>query len=120
MNEFDGDSSGLERRKVPRCTLHTQVGLLVQGQYHMEKSFQVGEGGMMLSSATPLETEQMVTASFILYGRLMIIVRGKVRTKLPAKMGFPERYGIEFVGLGFQFKREIRNFVASATVANAA
>lgn len=105
------------RRRVPRRKFDTSVGLLIKGTYIMARSFQVGEGGMMFSSKTKLASGDLVVVSFCLNLGSLIVVRGIIRSVIPAdaSKGYPERYGIEFQNLGFQFKREIRNFVAAAT-----
>ena len=110
----------LGRRRVPRRTFESPVGVLAHGGYQLERAFQVGEGGMMISSRErPLTVGQNIVLSFYLPTSSTIIVRGIVRSITPAEGHFPERYGIEFVQLDFQYKREIRNFVASATGAEA-
>jgi hypothetical protein len=103
------------RRRVPRRSFEAPVGVLLRGKYVMETSFQVGEGGMMLSCWSELAVGTQLVASFYLAKGSLIIVRGIVRSVVKSPEGVPERYGIEFLNLGFQFKREIRNFVAAAT-----
>ena len=103
------------RRRVPRRYFDTLVGVLLHGKYNMERTFQVGEGGMMISSLEPLTQGTQVVANFYLKAGTIIIVRGVVRSVIPAQGKYPVRYGLEFLNLGFQFKREIRNFVAAAT-----
>ncbi|MGZ3723200.1 MAG: PilZ domain-containing protein, partial [Bdellovibrionales bacterium] len=103
------------RRRVPRRAFDAPVGMLLHGDYKMERAFQVGEGGMMICSTHPIEVGIQTVLSFFLTSGSLIIVRGVVRSVVPAQGKFPERYGIEFLNLGFQYKREIRNFVAAAT-----
>lgn len=107
--------ANLGRRRVPRRTFDSPVGLLLHGAYEIERSYQVGEGGMMISSRRSMTAGQLIAVSFYLPSTAMIVVRGVVRSIIPADQGLPERYGLEFLNLNFQFKREIRNFVASAT-----
>ena len=111
----------LGRRRVPRRTFDKLIGVLVRGNYSVERAFQVGEGGMMLSYApAELEVGSLLVASFFLSAKSTVIVRATIRNKVPAKDGEPIRYGIEFMNLEFHYKREIRNFVASATQTEAA
>ena len=107
---------GIGRRRVPRRTFKAQVGVLLGGEYICQKSYQLGEGGMMIDypSAKLEEGMQMVLSFFLPNGGL-VIVRGVVRAVVAAKEKTPERYGLEFQNLGFQHKRAIRNFVAAAT-----
>jgi hypothetical protein len=103
------------RRRVPRRTFEAPVGVLISGKYHMQQAFQVGEGGMMISGTQVLRVGSQAVISFFLNSGSLIIVRGVVRSVVPAEDGLPQRFGIEFLNLGFQYKREIRNFVAAAT-----
>jgi hypothetical protein len=109
------------RRRVPRRTFESPVGVLVNGKYSLERAFQVGEGGMMISyKPSKLEKDKMLVVSFFLSAHSTVIVRAVIRNVVPAKDGVPERYGIEFLNLEFHYKREIRNFVASATAEQSA
>ena len=110
----------LGRRRVPRRNFSSPIGLLARGGYEIEQSYQVGEGGMMFGSRRKLVVGQMVVISFYLQHSTTIVVRGVVRSVVPPSPQWPERFGVEFLTLGFQYKREIRNFVASATGMDAA
>lgn len=103
------------RRRVPRRAFEGRVGILLHGVYQFGQSFQVGEAGMMLSCPKPLKIGELMAVSFFLPNGSIVIVRGEVRSLVPAKKGEIQKYGIEFVGLEFQMRREIRNFVAAAT-----
>lgn len=103
----------VNRRRVPRRIFESPVGLLVEGKYWVERTYQVGEGGMLVSSTKALEVGRQLVVSFFLNHKT-VIVRAVVRNKIPANGRQPECFGLEFVNLEFQFKREIRNFVASA------
>lgn len=112
--------TNLGRRRVPRRAFESPIGLLSKGSYEIERAFQVGEGGMMLSSVRKLVVGEMVVVSFYLPTSATIVVRGVVRSVVPSTdKDRPARFGVEFMNLGFQFKREIRNFVASATSTDA-
>lgn len=101
------------RRRVPRRIFETVVGMLLHGQYSMQRTFQVGEGGMMVSAPCDLKMSEQIVVSFYLPSCGLVVVRGVVRSVIPESGEVAERYGIEFENLGFQHKREIRNFVAS-------
>jgi hypothetical protein len=118
LRSFNERDKNLGRRRVPRRTFESPVGVLVDGLYELERAYQVGEGGMMISCRNrELEVGKSIVISFYLPTSSTIIVRGVVRSVTPADETRPARYGVEFVALDFQYKREIRNFVASATVA---
>jgi hypothetical protein len=103
----------LGRRRVPRRDYEAPIGLLVDGVYTVERCYQVGEGGMMISSERPLKELDPLVISFFVFNK-SIVVRGEVRSVTPGSDHSQTRYGIEFLGLGFVYKREIRNLVASA------
>ncbi|MGE0529545.1 MAG: PilZ domain-containing protein [Bdellovibrionales bacterium] len=106
---------GSERRRVPRRDFNTEVGVLAGGEYSVERTFQLGEGGIMVSSQKALQIGRLLVVSFFLNSHLNIVVRAIVRSMLPADNEHPQRYGLEFQNLEFQYKREIRNFVASTS-----
>ncbi len=112
---FQARDASLGRRRVPRRAFDSPVGVLLDGEFNIERSYQVGEGGMMVDSGRKVTAGQKLVLSFYLPAGTMIVVRGIVRNIVPADHSLPERYGIEFINLDFQYKREIRNFVASAT-----
>jgi len=104
------------RRRVPRRSFRAPVGILLKGIYAVERCYQLGEGGMMMDCKDQkLKQGDLLALSFFLPTGLVVMVRGIVRGVIAAKDTMPERYGIEFQNLGFQYKRAIRNFVAAAT-----
>jgi len=103
----------LRRRRVPRRDFHRRIGLLVKGLYQISRAVQIGEGGMMVYSPTPLVMGQKVVVSFKLSGHPPDVVLACVKYILPAEKGVAERYGIEFLNLDFNIKRGVRNYVAT-------
>jgi hypothetical protein len=108
-------NAGAGRRRVPRRTFKAPVGVLKSGGYAIRKAYQLGEGGMMIDHNEKLKEGVCLVLNFFLPGGHIVMVRGIVRAVIAAKDGQPERYGLEFLNLGFQYKRAIRNFVAAAT-----
>ena len=105
----------LARRKFPRRDFNSVVGVLYRGNYSLERTQQVGEGGMMLSYAPgTLPDGALLAVSFYLPSGELIMLRGSVRYNSPLKPGDSPRYGIEFLNVNFHYKREIRNYVAAA------
>lgn len=102
------------RRRVPRRAFNKRVGLLVNGVYMVSESTQLGEGGMLIVCPQNLEIGQKLVVTFKLPDAVQAVVRGIIRYKLEPKgdVKYP-CYGIEFVNLDFNLKREIRSFVAS-------
>lgn len=104
------------RRRVPRRAINQSIGLLISGEYFIAKAFEIGEGGMLIESPTPLRDQDLLV--------ITIRIRGVVNGALLAKVIYtraansaPEavRYGISFEKVGFEVKRQIRNFVAANT-----
>jgi len=105
----------LQRRRVPRRSFDNPAGILKSGKYQMNRAYQLGEGGMMIGANEPMQVGTLLVVSFYVQTSTLILVRAIVRSVIPAEAGLPERYGLEFLNLGFQLKRAIRNFVAAAT-----
>lgn len=102
----------VRRRRVPRREFQRRIGVLVKGRYHVSRCVQIGEGGIMIYSADNLSVGQRVVLSFKLPGQAPTVVSAAVRYILPEQLGIKERYGLEFINLNFEVKREIRNYVA--------
>jgi c-di-GMP-binding flagellar brake protein YcgR len=103
----------LKRRRVPRRAFKSSIGLLVRGVYDIGRSFQIGEGGMLLASHLPLEVGQKVVVSFHL-GSVHMVELAVVRYKntLDSEES-TEIYGVEFFEIDFMAKRRIRSYVSS-------
>ena len=87
----------------------------MRGRYHISRSVQIGEGGMMIYSDDKLAVGQRVVLSFKLPGRIPSVVMGTVKYVMTEKVSSRESYGLEFTNLNFEVKREIRNYVAMQT-----
>lgn len=100
------------RRRVPRRSLYRRVGLLINGQYHVNQTLQVGEGGMRLRSSVPLEEGKRLVVAFHLPDLGHIVCRAIVRYVIKDdKDGLS--FGLQFETIDFDSKRQIRNYVAS-------
>ncbi len=102
----------IRRRRVPRRDYTHRIGLLIAGQYHITRAMQIGEGGMMFYSAVKMRIGQRLVLTFKLPGQNPEVVMGCVRYILQPDQTGQERYGIEFLNLDFNVKREVRNYVA--------
>lgn len=102
------------RRRVPRRAFNKRVGLLVNGVYMVSEATQLGEGGMLIICPQSLEVGQKLVVTFKLPDAAQAVVRGIIRYRLEPKGNakYP-CYGVEFINLDFNLKREIRSFVAS-------
>jgi hypothetical protein len=109
---FKVNPATLGRRRVPRRIFESLIGVMVDGEYTTERSYQLGEGGMMISCRKELKVGAHMLINFFLPSRATVIVRAVIRNQVNAN---GVRYGVEFLNLEFQYKREIRNFVAHST-----
>lgn len=104
------------KRRVPRREVHMRIGLLVAGRYQLTHAFELGEGGLLVSSSEPLSVSQKVVVTFripnVLHNVLMATV---VYAMHPKSEGDPPLYGLRFDNLDFSTKRKIRQFVATST-----
>lgn len=103
------------RRRVPRRDFSRRIGVLVKGYYHLSAGLQIGEGGMMILSKDTLVVDQRVVVSFRFPFSKPRVVTAVVRYVLPAKKNQKANYGLEFINLEFDVRREIRNYVALQT-----
>lgn len=112
-NMSDTNEKLIRRRRVPRRDFLGRVGILVDGQYQMSRALQIGEGGMLLYSTSPLSVNQQLVVTFRVPGHNPDVVRAVVRYVMAPQAGMRERYGVEFTNLDFKVKRDIRNYVAT-------
>jgi len=108
----------VNRRRVPRRAFSGNIGVLMRGEYFVEKTIQVGEGGVSILFHRPVRDNTNVVVTFKIPGGSIVCVRGSIRyvESSDGKGGIPA--GIQFENLDFHFKRELRNFVATATQEN--
>jgi hypothetical protein len=104
------------RRRVPRRPIDRAVGLLVAGQYMLARSYEIGEGGILIDAPIPLEKGTRAVVSFRIPGVLHGVMLGRVVYVVePKRPGENPRYGFQFDEVAFDVKRKIRNYVASST-----
>lgn len=107
----------IKRRRVPRRDYDNSVGVLVLGRYFICRAHQIGEGGMMLEMSESLKEGQRLVVTFKLPQAPPVVVLAIVRYRLEKANGSDLKYGVEFLNLDFQARREIRNYVASKSEA---
>lgn len=117
MMSIEQAAENLGRRRSPRRDFESPIGVLSAGKYGIERCYEVGEGGMTISTRRPLKKDAQIVITFFVQNQ-PIVVRAKVRSVLPAKGKAANVYGVEFSNLDFAFKRVIRNFVALASELN--
>jgi len=97
------------RRRSPRREFFNKLGVLFKGKYQIENSLEVGEQGLLLSSAREYKKGERIVVSFYIPGSGFCIFRAIVRYQRPENN---ELYGLEFENLEFQERRRLRKFVA--------
>lgn len=107
------------RRRVPRRPIEQRVGLLIGGEYYVAWAYEIGEGGMLLASPVPLNDKDKVVITLRIPGVMSGVVQGHALYCLASGDKFKSsRYGIQFDKIDFEFKRQIRNYVAANTGSN--
>jgi len=109
----EDQSQAIGRRRVPRRPIENRVGLLHKGQYHIVWGFELGEGGLLISSPIVLADGDRVVLTLRIPEVLQGVITGTVVYGIK-KNSDEARYGVRFDDIDFETKRKIRNFVASA------
>jgi hypothetical protein len=107
---------GYFRRKYPRRPLHKKVGVLFDGHFFICTSGEIGEGGMSLLGDIAMSEGRELVLSFQIPNGTFVTLRGLIKTVI-AKHGIVT-HGIAFDEIPLAFKRQIRAFVSTRTIAN--
>jgi hypothetical protein len=102
--------NGIENRKYPRREFQSQVGVLVQGQYCIQNSFEIGERGMLFETDIALRNTEWMVISFVIPGGQIVITKAQVRYQIVK--GPKARVGVEFTNISFEDRRKVRDFIA--------
>lgn len=103
------------RRRVPRRAIDCKIGLLAEGKYLIAHGYELGEGGLLISSPTPLRKGQKIVVTIRMPGIVHSVMLSQVVYVLESdKKNGITKYGIQFDQIEFDTKRKIRNFVASS------
>lgn len=111
-------SQSSNRRRVPRRSFHAGVGCLFHGDYSVVRAQQVGQGGMSIVVGFETKVGERLVVSFRIPNGSLVCVRGIIRYRDQLEKQGHYGVGLQFENLDFQFKRELRNFVALATNEN--
>lgn len=107
----EGKDSFKEKRRFNRRKLDAAAVILNGFKYHFEKTAEVGEGGMLLQVAKPIDISSLVQIEFILPERKFVNAMGEVIYNISSATG--QHYvGIRFVKITDQVQGWIRQFVA--------
>lgn len=101
---------GIEKRKYPRRSFKAKVGVLIQGQYMIETSGELGERGMLFETSMALRSLENMVISFSIPGGHVVVTRAQVRYQI--KKGNVAKVGVEFTNITFEDRRKVRDFIA--------
>lgn len=104
------DSAGIEKRKYPRRLFETKVGVMIQGNYFIENSFELGEKGLLFETSVALRSMENMVISFVIPGGYVVMTRAQVRYQI--KTGSVAKVGVEFTNITFEDRRKVRDFIA--------
>lgn len=109
------------RRRFPRRRFQNSVGVLCRGKFEMVLGSEIGEGGLLFLSGETFPVGADVVANFFVPGRNFVTVRAQLIYAIPAKTGKNARlsYGVRFIGISFEAKRMIRDYIAEKTAIEA-
>lgn len=103
-------SGGIEKRRYPRRSFESKVGVLIQGQYFIESCFELGERGMLFETDVAIKSMQNMVISFAIPGGYVVMTRAQVRYQI--KKGNKSKVGVEFTNITFEDRRKVRDFIA--------
>lgn len=106
--------TGIENRKYPRRNFSAQVGVLIKGEYIIQRSFELGERGMLFETDMAIRSLEGMIISFVIPGGHIVITKAVVRYQI--KKGTKARVGVEFTNITFEDRRKVRDFIAQRKV----
>ncbi len=98
------------KRRYPRRNFFARVGVLIQGAYFTENTFELGEKGMMFGSDVALNVGDQVVISFFIPGGYCVITRAEV--KYQASKNNISKVGVEFTTVSFEDRRALRDYIS--------
>lgn len=106
----------LEQRRYPRRSFEVKVGVLCSGQFSICTTKDIGEGGIAIISNQDFSQGQRILMSFQIpsgqgvKGDFISIIGTILSVR---QIGSYFLHGISFDQLDFNYKRQIRSYVAS-------
>jgi hypothetical protein len=104
------DLAGIEKRKYPRRLFEAKVGVMIQGNYFIESSFELGEKGLLFETSVALKNQENMVISFVIPGGYVVMTRAQVRYQI--KKGDVAKVGVEFTNITFEDRRKVRDYIA--------
>lgn len=98
------------KRRYPRRSFVSRVGVLIQGQYYIEKTRELGEKGMLFLTEIAMKVDDEVVVSFFIPTGHCIITRALVRYQ--STKNSIASVGLEFTTVDFESRRSLRDYIA--------
>lgn len=100
------------KRRYPRREYLSKVGVLTQGKYFIQKTFELGEKGMLFESDIAFREGDKIICNFCLPDGYVVVTQAIVRYITKAKEETLSHIGIEFSNINFEDRRKVRDFIA--------
>lgn len=107
------DNRGIHERKFPRRPFRRGIGTLQNGDYVVCVGDEIGEGGVSFWTDRPLKIGDLLVLSFQIPDGSFISVRAEVKNNSQGQEPGQHHYGLSFLNLKFERKREIRTYVTA-------
>lgn len=101
---------GREKRRYPRRTFEKLAGVMIQGTYGIENTFELGELGMSFETTLALKDRDNMVINFAIPGGYIVMTRAEV--KYQVRKGDKVVVGVEFINISFEDRRKVRDFIA--------
>jgi len=103
----------IEKRDAPRTLIKIQINIESEGAYLYDYSWDMGEGGIFISTEKPLSVGETVKLKFILPEVLEEVeATGKVAwVNPPGSVDPPPGMGVKFVDLSEEMRNHIQEVI---------
>lgn len=101
-----------KRRRFPRVTFDSWIGVLFLGRYQVVSGHEIGEGGISFYYQTPFELAQKILLTVPNFKGGFYCIQAEVRN-CQARSNAKYVVGVQFLSVSFEIKREIRSFVST-------
>ena len=103
----------LGNKRRPRRLLSAPLGCLALGEYTMESTVEIGEGGLMMKTLRRFANGSRILLNFYIPGGEILVVPANIvwcRTNEEERINY---YGVEFRELDFALNRILRTYIAA-------
>lgn len=100
------------KRRYPRREFISQVGVLVQGKYFLQHTFELGEKGMMFDLDLAIRQGQDLICTFYLPDGYFVVTQAQVKSVAKDEKVKYAKVGVEFTNINFEDRRKVRDFIS--------